>query len=141
MSRRPHDQSVVVSPTSAGEISVREGKAASGPHVVSDTKAGEISIVPPTFLEKWGIVFVACAGGWILLVGSGILIFFLSHQPTLPSLAGLAADQAKDVLNLHKQLYEQGRDSMTYIFDLLVTKTALPLVTLLLGYLFGKGKS
>jgi hypothetical protein len=30
---------------------------------------------------------------------------------------------------------------LTYIFDLLITKTALPLVTLLLGYLFGKGKS
>ena len=141
MSRRQHDQSVVVSPTSAGEISVREGKAAIGSHVVSDTKAGEISIVPPTFLEKWGIVFVACAGGWILLVGSGILIYFLCHQPALPSLAGQTAEQAKEVLNLHKQLYDQWRDSLTYIFDLLVTKTALPLVTLLLGYLFGKGKS
>jgi hypothetical protein len=32
----------------------------------------------------------------------------------------------------------QGRDSLTYIFDLLVTKTAMPLVTLLLGYLFGR---
>jgi hypothetical protein len=108
---------------------------------ISPTSAGKISLGPATFLEKWGIVFVAWAGGWILLVGSGILIYFLRHQPALPSLAGLTAEQAKEVLNLHKQLYDQWRDSLTYIFDLLVTKTALPLVTLLLGYLFGKGKS
>jgi hypothetical protein len=108
---------------------------------ISATNAGEISIVRPTFLERWGVVFVAFAGGWILLVGSGILIYFLRNQPALPNLSGLTADQAKDALNNYKQLYEQWRDSQTYIFDMLVTKTALPLVTLLLGYLFGKGKS
>ena len=109
--------------------------------VVSPAAAGNISIAPPTFLERWGVVFVAFAGGWILLVGSGILIYFLRNQPAFPNLAGLTADQAKDALNIHRQLYDQWRDSLTYIFDLLVTKTALPLVTLLLGYLFGKGKN
>jgi hypothetical protein len=74
---------------------------------ISPTNAGEISIVPPTFLERWGVVFVAFAGGWILLVGSGILIYFLRNQPALPSLAGLTADQAKDALSNYKQLYEQ----------------------------------
>ncbi len=108
---------------------------------ISPTTAGKISLGPATFLEKWGVLFVACAGGWILLVGSGILIYFLGHLPAQPSLAGLSAEQAKEVLNLHKQLYDQWRDSLSYIFDLLVTKTALPIVTLLLGYLFGKGKS
>jgi hypothetical protein len=109
--------------------------------VISPTDVGKVSIAPPTFLERWGVVFVACAGGWILLAGSGILIYFLLNQPALPSLAGLAPDQAKEVLGIHKQLYDQWRDSLTYIFDLLVTKTILPLVTLLLGYLFGKGKT
>jgi hypothetical protein len=108
---------------------------------ISPTNAGEISILPPTFLERWGVVFVAFAGGWILFVGSGILIYFLGHQPPFPNLSGLTADQAKEALNIHKQLDDQWRDSLTYIFDLLVTKTTLPLVTLLLGYLFGKGKS
>ena len=92
---------------------------------VSEQEAGSIDIVPPTFLEWWGVVFVSCAGGWILLVGSGLLIHFLRNQPAIPSFAGLTAEQAKDALSVH----------------LLVTKTALPLVTLLLGYLFGKGKS
>jgi len=108
---------------------------------ISPTSAGKISITPPTFLERWGVVFVAFAGGWILLAGSGILIYFLLNQPAFPNLAGLTPEQAKDALSLHKQLYDQWRDSLTYIFDMLVTKTALPLVTLLLGYLFGKGKS
>jgi hypothetical protein len=108
---------------------------------ISATDDGEISIVPPTFLERWGVVFVACAGGWILLVSSGILIHFLRNQPSFPNVSGLSPDQAKDALAVYKQLCDQSRDSLTYIFDLLVTKTALPLVTLLLGYLFGKTKS
>ena len=87
------------------------------------------------------MVFVACAGGWILLTGSGILVYFLSHQPGLPALSGLSVEQAKELAGVHKQLNDQWRESLTYIFDLLVTKTALPIVTLLLGYLFGKGKS
>jgi len=53
-------------------------------------------------------------------------------------LTGLSTDQVKDALNIHKQALDQWRDSLTFIFDLLVTKTALPIVTLLLGYLFGK---
>ena len=108
---------------------------------VSTPDVGEVSIAPPTFLERWGVVFVAFAGGWILLVGSGILIYFVQSQPAFPTLAGLTPDQARDALILHKQLSDQWRDSLTYIFDLLVTKTVLPLVALLLGYLFGKGKS
>ena len=92
----------------------------------------------PTFLERWGVVFVAWVGGWILLVGSGMLVYFLLHQPVQPNLAGLSVDQIQGALSSHKQLLDQWRDSLTFIFDLLVTKTALPILTLLLGYLFGK---
>jgi hypothetical protein len=107
-------------------------------NVVSLPDVGEVVVAPPTFLERWGVVFVACTGGWILLVGTGLLIYFLHYQPALPSLAGLTVDQARDVLITHKQLVDQWRDSLNSIFDLLVTKTALPVVALLLGYLFGK---
>ena len=110
--------------------------------VISTTEVGKIIIgPPPTFLERWGIVLLAWAGGWILAVGSAILIYFLWKQPTVPNIAGQTADQVKETLSIHKQLYEQWHDSLTYIFDLLVTKTVLPIVTLLLGYLFGKSKS
>jgi hypothetical protein len=103
---------------------------------VSTAAVGEAT--DATFLERWGVVFLACAGGWILAVASAILIYFLCHLPALPNLTGLSTDQVKDALNIHKQALDQWRDSLTFIFDLLVTKTALPIVTLLLGYLFGK---
>ncbi len=106
--------------------------------VVQPAAAGNLSIAPPTFLERWGVVFVACIGGWTLLVGSGILICFFFYQPQFPNLAGLTPDQVKDAIGVHKQLVDQWRDSLSSIFDLLVTKTTLPIVTLLLGYLFGK---
>lgn len=106
--------------------------------VVSPSTAGQISIIPPTFLERWGVAFVATAGSWMLLVGSGLLIYYFSRQPGFPITAGLTPDQIRDVLASQKQASDQLHDSIGYVFYLLVTKTALPLVTLLLGYLFGK---
>lgn len=116
---------------------------AQGPEsvVISTTEVGQITIAPPTFLERWGVVFLAWAGGWILAIGSALLIYFFWKQPSLPNTAGQTADQITQALNIHKQLSEQWSDSLTHIFDLLVTKTVLPIVTLLLGYLFGKAKS
>jgi hypothetical protein len=45
------------------------------------------------------------------------------------------------ILELHKSATDQFRDSLSFVFDLMVIKTVLPLVTLLLGYLFGSKKS
>lgn len=112
-----------------------------GDVAISLADAGKISIAPPTFLERWGVVFVACAGSWILLVGTGVLVYYLALQPGFPATAGLTAEQARDVLALHTQVADQWRASVGYVFDLLVTKTTLPIVTLLLGYLFGKKSS
>ena len=109
--------------------------------LISTAAVGQITNAPPTFLERWGVVFLACAGGWILAVGSALLIYFFWKQPSLPSTAGQTADQITQALNTHKQISEQWSDSLAHIFDLLVTKTVLPIVTLLLGYLFGKAKS
>jgi len=49
-------------------------------------------------------------------------------------------DQIREALSIHKEFHQQWTESLTSIFDLLVTKTVLPLVTLLLGYLFGRRK-
>lgn len=108
---------------------------------ISATSAGEITIAPPTFLERWGVVFVAVAGAWILLVATGLLIYYLRDLPGMPPTSSLTADQVRDALAVHKQVADQWRDSVGYVFDLLVTKTTLPIVTLLLGYLFGKKSS
>ena len=107
---------------------------------VSEASVGTIQIAPPSFLERWGVIFLAVFGIWIVLVGTIILVYFLWRQPLPPTLAGLSGDQLQTTLAAHKALSDQWRDNLNYIFDLLVTKTALPLVTLLLGYLFGKGR-
>ncbi len=107
---------------------------------VSATDIGSIQLAPPSFLERWGVIFLACFAFWIIVVGTIILSYFLAHQPAPPNLNGLAAEQVRDTLSNYKLLTDQWRDSLNYIFDLLITKTALPLVTLLLGYLFGKGR-
>ena len=107
---------------------------------VSEASVGTIQIAPPSFLERWGVIFLAVFGIWIVVVGTIILIDFLLRQPLPPTLTGLAGDQLQATLAAHKALADQWRDNLSYIFDLLITKTALPLVTLLLGYLFGKGR-
>jgi len=76
--------------------------------------------------------------GWRLLVGSSLLGFFLWKQPPVPNTSGLTPDQVKEALNTHQVLTEELQKSLMGVFDILVTKTALPVVTLMLGYLFGK---
>ena len=56
----------------------------------------------------------------------------------MPNTSGLTPDQVKEALNTHQVLTEELQKSLMGVFDILVTKTALPVVTLMLGYLFGK---
>lgn len=116
------------------------------PQVVSIPVSGEsgigaFTITPPTFLEKWGVVFVSVGGAWILFVCAGMLWYYLSHlSPPPPQTAGMKAEDYRTILELCKTASDQFRDSLTFVFDLTVTKTVLPLLTLLLGYLFGAKK-
>ncbi|HEY0795134.1 MAG TPA: hypothetical protein VGD64_05065 [Acidisarcina sp.] len=80
--------------------------------------------------------------GWGLdaYVAASMLFYYLHHIPALPSQTGSAQDY-KSTLELHKTATDQFRETFTFVFDLMVTKTVLPLVTLLLGYLFGSKMS
>ncbi len=64
--------------------------------------AGDVHVVPPTFLERWGVVFVAWVGGWILLISTAMLVYFVLQRPALPSLAGLSAEQIRGIVEAHK---------------------------------------
>ncbi len=76
-----------------------------------------------------------------MLIFAGILLtYYLRHLPPAPPEAGLSVDQLKAALEQHRVVLEQYRDSLSFIFDLMVTRTVLPLITLLLGYLFGRAK-
>lgn len=106
----------------------------------SEIDVGAVKAEPPSFLERWGVVFLAWIGGWILLTGTALVGFYLLHQPPPPNLNGLTGDQVKSALENQKLLLDQWHDSLNTIFDLLITKTAVPIATLLLGYLFGRSK-
>jgi len=43
---------------------------------------GNLTITPPTFLEKWGVVFVSVRGVWMLAVCIAMLWFYLAHLPS-----------------------------------------------------------
>ena len=99
---------------------------------------GELTITPPTFLEKWGVVFVAIGGVWMLGVCIAMLSYYLTHLSLPPAQpAGMRPEDYQAMLGGHKTAVDQFRDSVNFVFDLMVTKTVLPLLTLLLGYLFG----
>lgn len=107
---------------------------------VPELGIGAVVTEPPSFLERWGVVFLAWVGGWILLTGTGLVAYYLAHQPAPPNLTGLTGDQVKSALENQKLLLDQWHESLNDIFDLLITKTAVPIATLLLGYLFGRSK-
>jgi hypothetical protein len=103
---------------------------------------GILTITPPTFLEKWGVVFVSVAGLWMLGVCVAMLWYYLAHLSFPPAPApSVKPEDYKAILDLHKTATDQFRDALNFAFDLMVTKTILPLITLLLGYLFGSKKS
>ena len=52
---------------------------------VSAADIGSIQLAPPSFLERWGVIFLACFAFWIIVVGTIILSYFLYHQPAAPS--------------------------------------------------------
>ena len=108
---------------------------------VPEIGIGAVMAEPPSFLERWGVVFLAWVGGWILLTGTALVAYSLAHQPAPPNLNGLSSDQVKSVLENQKLLLDQWHESLNDIFDLLITKTAVPIATLLLGYLFGRSKN
>lgn len=103
---------------------------------------GDLTITPPSFLEKWGVVFVSVGGIWMLGVCIAMLWYYLAHLTPPPAqAAGATAAQYKEILDGHKLAVDQFRDALNFAFDLMVTKTILPLLTLLLGYLFGSKKA
>ncbi len=109
--------------------------------VISEEAVGNAFDIPPSYLERWGVVFLACTGGWVLVVCLVLLAYYLWKLAALPGTIGLTSDQIRESLLAHRQIGDELRDELASVFDLLVTKTVLPILTLLLGYLFGKAKS
>jgi hypothetical protein len=103
--------------------------------MISPAESGTAKMAP---VDRWGTRFVWCAGAWVLVVGSVLLGYFLFNHPSVPNAANQTPDQLKETLQTYRILDDEFQKSLASVFDLLVTKTALPVVTLMLGYLFGK---
>jgi hypothetical protein len=85
---------------------------------------------------------VSIGGLWMLGVCIALLWYYLAHLSLPPALTSATnLGDYKTALDLHKTATDQFRDSLNFAYDLIVTKTILPLLTLLLGYLFGSKKS
>ncbi|WP_419804438.1 hypothetical protein [Terriglobus sp.] len=111
------------------------------PHVTRiepEDKGQFKDLQPAPFLVRWNTIFVAVGLLWVFVVAASALVYYLWHLPPQPSVAGMSAAQAKETLDTYTQVYNQYRQSFTDVFELLVTRTVLPIVTLLLGYLFGR---
>jgi len=90
----------------------------------------------------WAVAFVSVGGLWMLGVAlpCSVIIWRTFHCPPAVTSAS-KPEEFKAILELHKTATDQFRDSLNFAFDLMVTKTILPLITLLPGYLFGSKKS
>jgi hypothetical protein len=85
---------------------------------------------------------VSVGGLWMLGVCVAMLSYYLTHLPSTPAMTStVKPEDYKAILEVHKTATDQFRDSFSFAFDLMVTKTILPLITLLLGYLFGSKKT
>jgi hypothetical protein len=84
---------------------------------------GGLTITPPTFLERWGVVFVAVGGVWMLGVCVAMLWYYLAHLSFPPALAStVKPEDYKAILDLHKTATDQFRDALNFAFDLMVTR-------------------
>ena len=78
----------------------------------------------------------------MLCVCIAMLWYYLAHLELPPTqMPSTKIEDYKLALDLNQKATEQFRNSLSFMFDLMVTKTILPLLTLLLGYLFGSKKS
>ena len=112
------------------------------PQTVIDVKdIGSAKAVKPSFMEFWGtIAFFILLG--LLICTSFYVMWKFNHVDLPMSLPGTDdPEKVRIAVANHKLINEEGHASLWDLFDLLMTKTAIPLITLLMGYLFGKRAS
>ncbi len=70
---------------------------------------------------------------YIAVVTIVILFNYLWHTPSLPAVSGLEPG----VLESYDQLSNTARDQAVKLFDTFVHKSMIPVLTAILGYIFG----
>jgi hypothetical protein len=95
----------------------------------------------PTTIDWWAFVSLCFIGVVVLIMCVyGAYDLFFKLEPGLPRIRGDTLADVQASVNRHKLIEEELRAPYWSFFDLIVSRTLLPLVTLLMGYLFGKAK-
>ncbi len=95
----------------------------------------------PTFVQRAGLWLAAGVGAVIAVVTVFILIFVYAHYPAMPSGETILASGADADARIaqYKELSQVAIKSGQDLFQTIVTQALLPVLTAILGYIFGKG--
>lgn len=99
---------------------------------------GASAPVKPHFLQLVGVQLAAAVGGLSAVIIVALVAYWIFTVP--PILVGsLPADPTKlrEMIEIQKQLQEAHLEPMLKVFDSIVLKCLLPLLTSILGYIFG----
>ena len=95
-------------------------------------------VKPYTFLQLIGVQLAAGVGGLVAVVTLVLLGYWVWTTPSL-SVGTIPTDpeKLKQIIEFHKQLRELHLEPVLKLFDDIVLKCLLPLLTSILGYIFG----
>ena len=84
-----------------------------------------------------GFYLALCVLGYLSVVTIVIFVDYFVHAPNKPSPANLTAE----ALANYQTLAQISLQRITDLFDLMVAKTMIPVLTAILGYIFGVRES
>jgi hypothetical protein len=95
--------------------------------------------VKATFVQLAGLWLAAGVGAIIAVVTVAVIVFVYVHYPIIPSTEALkeAAD-SKIAIEQYKELSQIAIKNGQDLFQTIVTQALLPVLTAILGYIFGK---
>ena len=83
-----------------------------------------------------GFYLALCVLGYLAVVTIAIFVDYFLHAPQSPP-----ASASSETLEAYKTLSQISSQRMTSLFELMVEKTMLPVLTAILGYIFGVRES
>lgn len=96
--------------------------------------------VKPTFVQLAGLWLAAGVGTIIAIVTFAVVVFVYMHYPVMPSAESIKAPTAdsKSAIEQYKELSQIAIKNGQDLFQTIVTQALLPVLTAILGYIFGK---
>jgi hypothetical protein len=94
-----------------------------------------------TTIDRWAFTLLCITGSLVLVFCLyGGFDYIVNIRPALPKVSGTTVAEVQNSVNQHKLIAEELRAPFWATFDLTVSRTLLPFVSLFVGYLFGKSK-